>query len=135
MKKRNLSAKKKIRNFYLNKLNNPLIKKIYLKFKKNLESLNENKLCISVSGGPDSMALAFLSKCYSIEKKISCYYYIVDHRLRAESTKESKLTKEKLKKFDINCQLLTWKNKKVLSNIQSKARDNRYKLIFKRLKS
>ena len=43
MKRKNLSAKKKIRNFYLNKLNNPLIKKIYLKFKKNLESLNENK--------------------------------------------------------------------------------------------
>ncbi len=29
MKKRNLSAKKKIHNFYLEKLNNPRIKKIY----------------------------------------------------------------------------------------------------------
>ncbi len=132
MKRKNLSAKKKIHNFYLNKLNNPLIKKIYLKFKKNLESLNENKLCISVSGGPDSMALAFLSKCYSIQKKINCYYYIVDHKLRAESTIEAKLVKRQLKKFDINCNILTWKHKKGIStNIQSNARDNRYGLIFK----
>jgi len=131
MKRKNLSAKKKIHNFYLNKLNNPLIKKIYLKFKKNLECLNENKLCISISGGPDSMALAFLSKCYSIQKKINCYYYIVDHKLRAESTIEAKLVKRQLKRFDIYCNILTWKHKKNISNIQSKARDNRYRLIFK----
>ena len=36
MKKRNLSAKKKIHNFYLDKLKNPRIKKIYLEF----ENLN-----------------------------------------------------------------------------------------------
>ena len=96
MKKRNLSAKKKIHNFYSNKLNNLKIKKIYLQFKKKLESLNEKKLCIAVSGGPDSMALAFLAKYYSIQKKINCYYYIVDHKLRKESTKEARLTKKQL---------------------------------------
>ena len=36
MKKKNLSAKKKIRNFYFKKLEDPRIKKIYLKFKKKL---------------------------------------------------------------------------------------------------
>ena len=34
MKKKNLSAKKKIHNFYSKKLNDPRIKKIYLNFKK-----------------------------------------------------------------------------------------------------
>jgi len=131
MKKKNLSAKKKIHKFYLIKLNNPIIKKVYLKFKKKLESLNEKKLCIAVSGGSDSMALAFLAKCYSIQKKISCHYYIVDHKLRTESTIEARFIKKQLKKFDINCNILTWKHKNNISNIQSKARDNRYGLIFK----
>ena len=131
MKKRNLSAKKKIHNFYLKKLNNPIIKKIYLKYRKNLEFINEKKISIAVSGGPDSMALVFLSKCYSIQKKINCYYYIVDHKLRINSTNEAETIKRKLKKFDINCRILTWKHNNNFSNIQSKARDERYKLIFK----
>ena len=37
MKKRNLSAKKRIHNFYLRNLKNSKIKKIYSKFKKNLD--------------------------------------------------------------------------------------------------
>ena len=131
MKKRNLSAKKKTHSFYLDKLNNPIIKKIYLKFRNNLESINEKKICIAVSGGPDSMALAFLTKCYSIQKKVNCYYYIVDHKLRTNSTKEANNIKIQLKKFDINCNILTWKHNNNFTNIQSKARDERYKLIFK----
>ena len=59
MKKRNLSAKKKIHNFYLDKLKNPRIKKIYSKFEENLGKYNISKFSISVSGGADSMALAF----------------------------------------------------------------------------
>ena len=43
MKKRNLSAKKINHNFYLDKLKNPRIKKIYLNFKKELSDvINEN---------------------------------------------------------------------------------------------
>jgi len=132
MKKRNLSAKKKIHNFFLKKLKNPKIKKIYLEFKKNIDLQNSKKLCIAISGGPDSMSLAFLAKYYSIQKKTKFFYCIVDHKLRSESTKEAKITKERLKKFDINCEILTWKNKNVFSNIQSKARDKRYELIFNR---
>jgi tRNA(Ile)-lysidine synthase len=131
MKKRNLSAKKRIHNFFLNKLKNPKIKKIYSEFKKNLEYHNPKKLCLALSGGPDSVALAFLAKCYSIQKKTNYFYYIVDHKLRIESTFEAKLTKKKLEKFGINCEILTWRNKKAFSNIQSKARDKRYELIFK----
>ena len=132
MKKRNLSAKKKIHNFYLKKLNNPRIKKIYLTFKKNLGKFNSNKFGIAVSGGPDSMALAFLAKCYSLEKKLNYLYFTVDHKLRSNSTKEALLTKKKLKKFGINCQILVWRKNKNFSNIQAKAREKRYDLIFKK---
>ncbi len=54
----------------------------------------------------------------------------MDHKLRIDSTFEAKLTKKQLKKFGINCEILTWRNKKAFSNIQSRARDKRYELIF-----
>jgi len=132
MKKRNLSAKKKIHNFYLDKLKNPRIKKIYLEFEKNLRKYNSSQFSISVSGGTDSMALTFLAKCHSIRKNIDYFFYTVDHKLRSTSTKEAIQTKKKLKKFGIFCEILTWKNNKNLSNLQAKARENRYELIFKK---
>ncbi len=131
MKRRNLSAKKKIHNFFLNKLRNSKIRRIYSEFKEKLEEYNSKNLGIALSGGPDSMALTFLAKCHSIEKNKNYYYYIVDHRLRTESNKEAKFIKKKLKKFGINCQILTWRNNNIFSNIQSRARDKRYELIFK----
>jgi len=132
MKKRNLSAKKKIHNFYLEKLKNPRIKQVYSKFEKNLLQYNLSKLSIAVSGGSDSMALAFLAKCHSIKKNLNYLYFIVDHKLRSSSTKEAILTKNKLKKFDIICDILTWKNNNSSSNIQAKAREKRYDLIFQK---
>jgi len=130
MKKRNLSAKKKIHNFYFKKLNNPRIKKIYLKFKKNIGKSSSNKFGIAISGGSDSIALAFLAKCYSLEKKINYLYFTVDHKLRLNSAKEALLTKKKLKEFGINCEILVWRKNKTSSNIQAKAREKRYELIF-----
>ena len=130
MKKRNLSARKKIPNFLVNKIKNPKIQKIYSVFEKNMDIYFSQNIGIAVSGGPDSMALAFLAKYYSIKKDVNFFYYIVDHKLRIESTKEAKLTKRELKKFGINCKILTWKGSKNLKNIQSTARNKRYELIF-----
>ena len=130
MKKRNLSVRKKIPNFLVNKIKNPKIQKIYSVFEKNMDIYFSKNIGIAVSGGPDSMALAFLAKYYSIKKDVNIFYYIVDHKLRIESTKEAKLTKRELKKFGINCKILTWKGSKNLKNIQSTARNKRYELIF-----
>ena len=132
MKKKNLSAKKKIHNFYLKNLKNTKILKIYSKFKKILDKQNTKNMVAAISGGSDSMALAFLTKCYSIEKNCKFFYFIVDHRLRDDSTKEAKLTKKFLKYYGINCEILTWNRKKKNSNLQSIARENRYGLIFKK---
>ena len=134
MKKRNLSARKKIPNFLVNKIKNPKIQKIYSVFEKNMDIYFSKNIGIAVSGGPDSMALAFLAKYYSIKKDVNFFYYIVDHKLRIESTKEAKLTKRELKKFGINCKILTWKGSKNLKNIQSTARNKRYELIFEECK-
>ena len=131
MRKKNLSVKKKIHNFYFKKLNDPRIKRIYLNFKKILSSHTTNSFCVAVSGGIDSMALSFLAKCYSIENNKKVYFFIVDHKLRKNSTFEAKLVKKKLKLFKISCNILTIKKERLSKNIQSFARENRYKLIIK----
>ena len=132
MKKRNLSAKKRIHNFYIKNLKNLKIKKIYIKFKKKLDSQNAKRIAVAISGGPDSIALAYLTKCYSLKNNKRFFYFIVDHKIRKESTKEAEITKKKLKIFGIKCEILTWGKKKKISNLQSSARENRYNLIFKK---
>jgi len=131
MQKKNLSVKKKIHNFYSKKLENPRIKKIYLNFKKKILNNISNSFCVAVSGGADSIALSFLAKCYSIENNKKVYFYIVDHKLRENSTFEANLVKKKLKSFQILSKILTIKKKNISKNTQSFARDNRYKLIIK----
>ena len=131
MKKKNTSAKKKIPNFYFNKLKNRKIKKIYLEFKKNINEFSDKKLCVAVSGGSDSLALTFLVKCMSLETKIDYLYCHVDHKLRSESSKEASKTKKLLKDHGINLHILKWAGKKKISNIQEQARLNRYNLLFK----
>ena len=120
----------KIPNILKVKLRNKRINKSYQKFKKSL-NLNEN-FSVAVSGGPDSLALAFLARIYSIEKKLRAKFYIVDHQLRPESTKEAKKVKECLKKIFVKAEILTWTGKKKLKNIQSNARSARYKLLFQK---
>ena len=128
MSLKNLSARTKIPKLLENKLKNKKIIQIYKKFER---SLNINKrFAVAVSGGPDSLALAFLSKIYSIKKKISTKFLIVDHKLRPESTKEAKLVKKVLNQFYIKSEILTWRGKKPLKNIQSLARKKRYELLF-----
>ena len=67
MSLKNLSAKNKIPKLLINKLNNKRIRKIYQNFENSL-NVNED-FAVAVSGGPDSLALAFLAKIYSIKKK------------------------------------------------------------------
>ena len=132
MKKKSLSAKKKIHNKLLIHLKNPKISKIYREFDNSIMlNLNKFNFSAAISGGVDSLALAYLSKCYSILNNVKVNFYHVDHKLRKESSIEAKKLNMLLKKFDINCKILTWNGKKPKSNIQSIARTNRYNIIYK----
>ena len=136
MKKKNLNVKKINHNLLLKNLKNKKIKKIYKIFLQNLKKYKKTKkIACGISGGPDSLALAFLLKCYEINENIKIYFFIIDHGLRANSFDEAKLVKKKLSKFNINCHILKWIGKKPSSNIQSKAREIRYSLIKKECKS
>tara|TARA_B110000114_G_C15015934_1_gene366837 strand:- start:25 stop:1059 length:1035 start_codon:yes stop_codon:yes gene_type:complete len=129
MNQKNLSVRNKTHKKILSNLNN---KKISETFKEFSNSLNiEENLAVAVSGGPDSLALAFLAKCYSLKNKIKVKYFIVDHKLRKESSLEAKTIKDMLKKIDIDCKILPWNGKKPSKNIQAIARDKRYSLLVK----
>ena len=128
MSLKNLNVVNKIPRTLKNKLNHKRIKKIYKSFERNL-NISENFI-VAVSGGPDSLALAFLSKIYSIKKKLIAKFFIVDHKLRKESSREAKRTQKILKTHDINAKILTWFGKKPLTNIQAIARRKRYQLLF-----
>ena len=128
MSLKNLSATTKIPKILKENLKNKRINLIYKKFEKNLNI--SKSFGVAVSGGPDSLALAFLSKVYAIKKKTKAKFFIVDHRIRKESTVEAMFVQKILKKVFINLQILTWKGKKPKKNIQSLARKKRYELIY-----
>ncbi len=130
MSRKNLSVKIKIPKLFRNKLKDKKVKLIYKRFEKSL-NINEN-FGVAVSGGPDSLALAFLAKNYSFKKKINPKFFIVDHKLRSESTKEAKTVQKILRRISINLEILTWKGKKPKKNIQSIARKIRYQLMNNR---
>ena len=127
MSLKNLNVSKKTHKFLLDKLKDKKTLQIYKKFEKNLP--NKKKFIVAVSGGPDSLALSFLAKIYSIIKSIDIKYFIVDHRLRKNSKLEAKNVQKKLKNFSIKLNILTWEGEKPRKNIQSIAREKRYKLL------
>ena len=94
----------------------------------------KNNFIVAVSGGPDSLALAFFSKIYSIKKSLKVKYFIVDHKLRSNSSTEALFVKGLLKNFSIDLNILKWIGKKPTSNIQSVAREQRYKHLIQQTK-
>ncbi|MBD1173114.1 tRNA lysidine(34) synthetase TilS [Pelagibacterales bacterium SAG-MED03] len=131
MSLKNLNALKTHRLLF-DKLKDKKTFQIYKKFENEL-NINENFI-VAVSGGPDSLALSFLSKIYAIKKSLNIKYFIIDHKLRKESKSEAKFVKNKLKKYLINLNILSWYGKKPSKNIQSVARDKRFGLLAEKAK-
>jgi len=127
MNLKNLSVQSKNHKKILSYLNNKKISKIFKEFSNSLK--DKENLAIAVSGGPDSLSLAFLAKCHSLKNKVKVKYFIIDHKLRKESSYEAITVRNILKKIDIDCKILPWNGKKPLKNIQALARDKRYFLL------
>ena len=132
MNLKNLSVKNKIHKRIFNYLNNKKILETFKEFENSVK-IKEN-LAVAVSGGPDSLTLAFLAKCYALKHKINIKCFIVDHKLRKESSIEAKTIKKILKKINVNCEILIWRGKKPSKNIQSLAREKRYSLLVDQCK-
>ena len=127
MNLKNLNVQNKKHKRILTQLNQKKIYKIYNEFSSSLKVKED--LAVAVSGGSDSLALAYLTKCYSLKNKLKVKYYIVNHKLRKESSIEAETVKKILKKIDIQCTILNWNGKKPSKNIQATARDKRYSLL------
>ena len=102
---------------------------IYSDFKKKILNLKTNKILVSVSGGPDSLALASMCKALHSECKKKTFYYVnINHAIRKNSFEESKFVKKILKKQDIYLKVINNK-KEITNNIQHNARKIRYSLL------
>ena len=129
MKRKNLIARKKVKNNKL-LLKDSKILNFYKKFKSLVYKDIKNKsFALAVSGGSDSLCLAYFSKIYSLEFGNKIHVLIVDHNLRKESYKEALKVKEILKKRGIQSKILRWRGKIPKSNVQKNARDLRYLLV------
>jgi tRNA(Ile)-lysidine synthase len=132
MNLKNLNVKYKTHKKILNYLQDKKILKVYKNFSKSLNTKED--LGVAVSGGPDSLSLAFLAKCFSLQFKLKIKIFIVDHKLRKDSSLEAKTVSNNLKKIGIESKILTWHGKKPLKKIQSVARDKRYFLLVNECK-
>lgn len=129
MRRKNLAVKRKVEK---NKpsIKNPEIKKIFTKFKTIIfKKVGKANFALAVSGGSDSLCLAYFSKIYASEFKNTIHVLIVNHKLRTESHKEALKVKKILKKESIQSKILNWKGKIPSSNIQRNARNIRYSLL------
>tara|TARA_Y100000590_G_scaffold403914_1_gene490997 strand:- start:392 stop:1414 length:1023 start_codon:yes stop_codon:yes gene_type:complete len=125
MKRKNLSVAKPSNVIIQDKK----ISAIYLKLKSVLSKYKQNNsFAVAVSGGPDSMTLAFLSNLLMEEKRYRMHFVLVDHGIRKDSEKEALQARKLLKTKGIKLQVLKNK-KKIAANIQKNARDLRYKLL------
>ena len=91
MNLKNLSAQSKIHKKTLYHLKKKRISRIFKEFSISLKV--KKNLAVAVSGGPDSLALAFLAKCYALKHSVKVKYFIVDHKIRKESSLEAKSVK------------------------------------------
>jgi len=105
------------------------LSKIFSNFKSKLNSTNKKKFVVAVSGGPDSLALAALSKAYTYCYKSKFYYVLINHNIRRNSLQEAKKVKNLLQKKQINLKIISNK-KKIEKNIQGEARNIRYELLL-----
>ncbi len=132
MSLRNLNVSSKTHRILINKLKDKKIFQVYKKFERDFKLKDD--FLVAVSGGPDSLALSFLTKVYAIKNSLKVHYFLIDHKLRKNSSKEANFVKNLLKNYLIQLNILNWNGKKPNKNIQSLARFKRYDLLIHQAK-
>ncbi len=91
---------------------------------------NNPHIGLSISGGPDSMALFLLMKnCIKkLKGKLSVFHF--NHNLRRESGKEAEILENIVTSSGIDFYNIEWQHKGVVSRVMETARDERYKRII-----
>jgi tRNA(Ile)-lysidine synthase len=86
-------------------------------------------IAVAVSGGPDSMALAFLADRWARGRGGEAWALTVDHGLRPDSAKEARRVAGWLAARGIPHEILIWSGEKPKTGIQEAAREARYRLL------
>ena len=82
MKRKNLIARKKVKNTKL-LLKDSKILNFYTKFKSIVfKNIKDKNFALAVSGGSDSLCLAYFTKIYASEFGNKIHVLIVDHKIR-----------------------------------------------------
>lgn len=84
---------------------------------------------VAVSGGADSMCLVLLAQHYAQSIGGHITALTVDHGLRAESAEEAQQVQAWLRAHGIAQVTLNWQPEAVHANVQSQAREARYRLM------
>ena len=87
-------------------------------------------IAVAVSGGPDSLCLAYLTQRWTADIGGRTTGLIVDHGLRDESHAEARAVERQLVALGMTAQVLRWTGDKPRRNIQAAARDARYALLL-----
>ena len=88
MRRKNSIVIKKVNNSQISK--DKKILNFYSKFKSSIYKDVKNKsFALAVSGGADSLCLAYFGKLYSKEFNNKIHVLIVDHNIRKDSYKEA----------------------------------------------
>ncbi len=86
-------------------------------------------LAAAVSGGADSLALAWLLNRFCRQRGIKAVVLTVNHHLRAAADKEVEMVASLMKKWRMEHHILNWYPAKELTGVEEKAREARYRLM------
>ncbi len=105
----------------------PLNEKIFLSHIKKYNYFeNKPHVAVGVSGGPDSMALAYLLNKWIKIKKGKLTALVFDHKIRENSINESFQVRGMLLDLNIEAVILKPKKKKIIKKNMANARNNRF---------
>ena len=92
--------------------------------------IKPQRIAVAVSGGADSLALAFMAK-----EQLSVFGYeivalTVNHNLRPTSGDEANYVAQLMRQAGIEHHILEWREEKLNTGIEEAARQARYSLLF-----
>lgn len=92
-------------------------------------NINDEVYAVGVSGGADSLALAFMLAEWAKLNRKKIIALTVNHGLRPSALKEAEYVASKMSKIGVEHHILTWEGVKPSSGIETAARAMRYKLL------
>ena len=108
---------------------NSTIHKFEAEINENFTFTSPLNIALGVSGGPDSLSLALMTKQWLDKKKGKLVCLTINHNLRPEAKNEALHTTKTLQKHNITHHILNWEGTDKTSNLQNQARDARRHIL------